>query len=214
MTWRAASCGLRAVHPPDSGRAALAAADRPSKRGHVTPMQVMDAPYRAGICATAIRPWQTICERSAHPPAEGIEEDLFKNFMDARVRYVILPIAQRLMTPAQAAQATAEGYMAGTLLHEIAHELGPEFSRVNGKQVDTNEAIGPPIRAWKKPRRMWSECSASSGWRTTACSRRRRWRSSTRLMWPGCSGPSGSAAPRRTGAPRPWSSATCTAPAQ
>ncbi|MBZ5624789.1 MAG: hypothetical protein LAQ69_39730 [Acidobacteriia bacterium] len=48
------------------------------------------------------------------------------------------------MEPAQAAKATAEGYMAGTLLHEIAHELGPEFARQNGRQVDINEAIGPP----------------------------------------------------------------------
>jgi hypothetical protein len=74
---------------------------------------------------------------------KGSKKIFFKNFMDARVQYVILPIAQRLMAPGQAAKATAEGYMAGTLLHEISHELGPEFARVNGKQVDINEAIGP-----------------------------------------------------------------------
>jgi hypothetical protein len=35
--------------------------------------------------------------------------------------------------------------MAGTLMHEIAHELGPAFARQNGRQVDINEAIGPPF---------------------------------------------------------------------
>jgi hypothetical protein len=33
--------------------------------------------------------------------------------------------------------------MAGTLMHEIAHELGPVFARQNGKQLPINEAIGP-----------------------------------------------------------------------
>ncbi len=47
------------------------------------------------------------------------------------------------MRPDQAAKASAEGYMASTLLHEISHELGPAFARRNGKQVDIREAIGP-----------------------------------------------------------------------
>jgi hypothetical protein len=46
------------------------------------------------------------------------------------------------MDPAQAKQASAEGYLASTLMHEICHGLGPAFSRVNGKQVDIREAIG------------------------------------------------------------------------
>jgi hypothetical protein len=47
------------------------------------------------------------------------------------------------MSPPQAAQATGEGYMAGTLMHEISHELGPAFARRNGRQLPINEAIGP-----------------------------------------------------------------------
>jgi hypothetical protein len=63
--------------------------------------------------------------------------------MDARVSYVVLPIARELMQPAQAAKASAEGYLSATLMHEISHELGPDFARVNGKQIDIREAIGP-----------------------------------------------------------------------
>ncbi len=122
----------------------LAPADRPSKRGHVTPMEVMDAPYRAGDLRHG---YQAVADNLPNDPRihrqKGSKKIFFKNFMDARVNYVILPIAQRLMTPAQASKATPEGYMASTLLHEISHELGPEFARVNGKQVDINEAIGP-----------------------------------------------------------------------
>jgi hypothetical protein len=62
--------------------------------------------------------------------------------MDARVNYVILPLAKYLMPAAQAAQASGEGYMAATVLHEICHGLGPTFARVNGKNVDIRESIG------------------------------------------------------------------------
>ena len=119
-------------------------ADRPSKRGHVTPMEVMDAPYRAGDLRYG---YQAVADNLPNDPRihqeKGSKKIFFKNFMDARVRYVILPLAQRLMAPEQAAKATGEGYLAGTLLHEISHELGPTFARVQGKQVDINEAIGP-----------------------------------------------------------------------
>jgi hypothetical protein len=122
----------------------LDAADRPSKRGHLTPMEVMDAPYRAGDLRHG---YQAVADNLPNDPRihqeKGTKKIFFKNFMDARVKYVILPIAQRLMPGAQAAKASGEGYLAGTLLHEICHGLGPAFSRPNGKQIDIREAIGP-----------------------------------------------------------------------
>lgn len=116
---------------------------RPSKRGHATPMEVMDAPFRSGDLR---RGYQAVADNLPNDPRihqkKGSKKIFFKNFMDARVNFIILPVAKLLLPPEQAAKATAEGYMAGTLLHEISHELGPEFARVNGKQVDINEAIG------------------------------------------------------------------------
>lgn len=120
------------------------AADRPSKRGHLTPMEVMDAPYRAGDLRHGYQAVADNLPNDARIHQEkGTKKIFFKNFMDARVNYVILPIARKLMPPAQANRATGEGYLAGTLLHEISHELGPSFARRNGKQIDIREAIGP-----------------------------------------------------------------------
>lgn len=120
------------------------AAARPSKRGHLTPMEVMDAPYRAGDLRHG---YQAVADNLPNDPRihqeKGTKKIFFKNFMDARVSYVVLPIARELMQPAQAAQASAGGYMSFTLMHEISHELGPDFARGNGKQVDIREAIGP-----------------------------------------------------------------------
>ena len=118
--------------------------DRPSKRGHQTPMEVMDTPFRAGDLTHG---YQAVADNLPNDPRihqeKGTKKIFFKNFMDARVNFVILPIAKRLMRPDQAAQASADGYMAGTLLHEISHGLGPAFARKNGKQVDIRQALGP-----------------------------------------------------------------------
>jgi hypothetical protein len=122
----------------------LPAADRPSKRGHLTPMEVMDAPFRAGDLRHG---YQAVADNLPNDPRiheeKGSKKIFFKNFMDARVKYVVLPIAKKLMRTDQAAKASGEGYLAVVLLHEISHGLGPVFARQNGKQVDIREAIGP-----------------------------------------------------------------------
>jgi hypothetical protein len=122
----------------------VTAAAKPSKKGHLTPMEVMDAPYRAGDLRHG---YQAVADNLPNDPRihqeKGTKKIFFKNFMDARVDDIILPIAQILMRPDQAAKVSGEGYMASTLLHEISHELGPAFARRNGKQVDIREAIGP-----------------------------------------------------------------------
>ena len=121
----------------------LAPADRPSVRGHVTPMEVMDAPFRAGDLRHG---YQAVADNLPNDPRiheqKGTKKIFFKNFMDARVNEVILPLAARIMDPAQAKRASAEGYLANTVMHEICHGLGPAFSRIKGKNVSIREAIG------------------------------------------------------------------------
>lgn len=120
------------------------AAARPSKQGHLTPMEVMDAPFRGGDLRHG---YQAVADNLPNDPRihqeKGTRKIFFKNFMDARVAYVVLPIARKLMVAEQASKASAEGYLAGTLMHEISHELGPAFASVGGKKVDIREAIGP-----------------------------------------------------------------------
>ena len=122
----------------------LGGADRPSKRGRATPMEVMDAPYRAGDLRYG---YQAVADNLPNDPRvhqeKGSKKIFFKNFMDARVANIILPIAKKMMQPSQAEKVSAEGYLTGTVLHEIAHGLGPSFARKDGKQVDIREALGP-----------------------------------------------------------------------
>ncbi|HEV8524545.1 MAG TPA: Zn-dependent hydrolase [Terriglobales bacterium] len=122
----------------------LSKEDLPSKRGLATPMQVMDAPFRAGDLRHG---YQAVANNLPNDPRihekKGSKKTFFKNFMDARVNYVILPLARRIMRPDQAAKASADGYLTVVIMHEIAHGLGPAFARRDGKQVDIREAIGP-----------------------------------------------------------------------
>jgi hypothetical protein len=122
----------------------LAAEDRPSKKGLRSPMEIMDAPFRGGDLRHG---YQAVADNLPNDPRvheqRGSKKIFFKNFMDARVEHVILPIARRLLRTDQAAQASAEGYLAGTVMHEIAHGLGPAFARVGGSKQDIRAAIGP-----------------------------------------------------------------------
>jgi len=122
----------------------LAAADRPSKKGHATPMEVMDTPFRAGDLRHG---YQAVADNLPNDPRihekVGSKKIFFKNYMDARVDDVILPIARRLMRADQASRASAEGCLTVVLMHEISHGLGPAFARHDGRQIDIREAIGP-----------------------------------------------------------------------
>ena len=122
----------------------LAAEDRPSKRGLFSPMEVMDAPYRAGDLRHG---YQAVADNLPNDPRiheqKGSKKIFFKNFMDARVNYVILPIAKRLLRADEAALASAEGYLASTMMHEISHGLGPAFARTSSGRQDIRAAIGP-----------------------------------------------------------------------
>jgi hypothetical protein len=117
--------------------------DLPSKHGHVTPMEVMDAPFRTG---DLLHGYQAVADNLPNDPkvheAKGSKKIFFKNFMDARVNEVILPIAKRLLKEEQATRASGNGYLASTLAHEISHDLGPNYARTGSGKKDIREAIG------------------------------------------------------------------------
>jgi hypothetical protein len=121
----------------------LAKADLPSKRGHATPMEVMDAPFRVGDLRHG---YQAVADNLPNDArvheAKGSKKIFFKNFMDARVNVVIVPIAAKLLREDQVGRATGTGYLATTLAHEISHELGPNYSRTPAGKKDIREAIG------------------------------------------------------------------------
>jgi hypothetical protein len=126
----------------------LPVADLPSKRGKQSPMEVVDSPYRAG---DLLHGYQAVADNLPNDPRiheeKGSKKMFWKNFMDARVNYIILPLAQRTMRADQAAMASGEGYLADTIMHEISHGLGPAFAHTAQGKVQINEAIGSSYSA-------------------------------------------------------------------
>jgi len=122
----------------------LAAEDRPSKQGLETPMEVMDAPFRSGDLTHG---YQAVADNLPNDPRvheqKGSKKLFFKNFMDARVNYVIIPVARQMLRPEQAAKVSGEGYLLGTIMHEIAHGLGPAYARTSSGKMAIRESIGP-----------------------------------------------------------------------
>ena len=126
----------------------LAPADLPSKRGKQSPMEVVDAIFRAG---DLLHGYQAVADNLPNDPRiheqKGSKKIFWKNFMDARVNYIILPIAQRLMPADQAQLVTGEGLLNFVTLHEISHGLGPAYARTAAGKTDIREAIGPQYSA-------------------------------------------------------------------
>jgi hypothetical protein len=122
----------------------LAAEDLPSKRGKQSPMEVVDAIYRAG---DLLHGYQAVADNLPNDPRiheeKGSKKIFWKNFMDARVNFIILPIAQRMMPADQAKLVTGEGLLDFVVLHEISHGLGPAYARTAAGKTDVREAIGP-----------------------------------------------------------------------
>jgi hypothetical protein len=122
----------------------LSAADKPSKAGRKAPMEVMDTPFRAGDLRHG---YQAVADNLPNDPRiheeKGSKRIFFKNFMDARVNYVVLPIAKLLMREDQARMASMDGYLSMVVMHEISHGIGPAFARTAAGRVDIPQAIGP-----------------------------------------------------------------------
>ncbi len=88
----------------------LAPEDLPSKRGKQSPMEVVDAIYRAG---DLLHGYQAVADNLPNDPRiheeKGSKKIFWKNFMDARVNFIIVPLAERLMPANQARLVTGEG---------------------------------------------------------------------------------------------------------
>ena len=124
----------------------LAPEDLPSERGQHQPMEVVDAIYRAG---DLLHGYQAVADNLPNDPRiheeKGSKKIFWKNFLDARVNYIILPLAERLMRADQAKMVTGEGTLDFVVLHEISHGLGP--TRVHATKQGIGEAIGPQYSA-------------------------------------------------------------------
>src|SRR5262245_15772277 len=114
--------------------------------GASNPMTVVDTIYRAGDAAPG---YQFVAFNLPNDPrvneAKGSRKVLHKNFLDARMRISIRPLADRVLDR-EAAQLVSDGALFDIVLfHEISHGLGAQT--VVGTERAVNAALGESYSA-------------------------------------------------------------------
>ncbi len=71
----------------------------------------------------------------------GAKRTFWKNFFEARVDQVILPIGRELVVEDQVDDVTPQGFFDMVLLHELAHGMGPRYAETPDGRVPVNRAL-------------------------------------------------------------------------
>ena len=105
-----------------------------------TVFTVVNDIYRGGLLRVG---YQAVAVSLPNDPdlqvAVGSKKVFWKNFLEARLKYIIKPIGDRLLAGSQLDKLTWQGFFDVVLLHEISHTLGPKYLR--DSQIPINQAL-------------------------------------------------------------------------
>jgi hypothetical protein len=73
--------------------------------------------------------------------AKGSKRVLLKNFQRAKYEQVLVPIAARVLAPADRRQVAFEPFFTHILMHELMHGLGPHAISVNGRATTVRQEL-------------------------------------------------------------------------
>ena len=72
---------------------------------------------------------------------EGSKKVLLKNVQDAKFKKILIPIAKKIFSPADASKVNFEAFFAHTLLHEVSHGIGPGQIRKGRRMTTVNREL-------------------------------------------------------------------------
>lgn len=112
-------------------------ADKNLHRGTDSPIRVVDIAYGAGEAQAGV---QTVAFNLPNDErvreAKGSKKVLLHNMMRAKYDQILLPIAGRVLDPAQVKDVSFDAYFNEILHHELSHGLGPGTITVNGRKTE------------------------------------------------------------------------------
>jgi hypothetical protein len=115
---------------------------RNPKLGGYSPIRVVDVVYNSGDGNHAT---QTAAYNLPNDErvvtAKGSKRVLLKNFQEAKYQKVLLPIAQRVLAPADRKQVAFEPFFTHILMHELMHGLGPQSITVDGRATTVRQEL-------------------------------------------------------------------------
>ncbi len=106
-------------------------------RGTESPIRVVDVLFTGGDTKAGV---QTIAFNL--PNDERVREEkgskkvILRNVLRAKFDQILLPIAERVLPPGQAAAVSFDAYFAEVLHHELSHGLGPGKILVDGRETE------------------------------------------------------------------------------
>jgi hypothetical protein len=115
---------------------------KPQSHGLTANFTIVRDIYRGGDLRVG---YQAVAASLPNDPrvteAVGSKKTFWKNFFEARVNAVILPISRQLVAESQVEHVTPQSFFDTVLLHEIAHGLGPRYSETAAGRVPVNQAL-------------------------------------------------------------------------
>lgn len=106
-------------------------------RGAESPIRVVDVMYSGGEAGAGV---QAIAFNLPNDErvreAKGSKKVLLHNLMRAKYEKILMPIAGRVLDPAQVKDVSFEAYFNEVLHHELSHGLGPGIITVNGRKTE------------------------------------------------------------------------------
>jgi len=113
------------------------------------PIGVFDAVYMGGDANQNIKPYAVNLPNTMEVREKyGNRFILLQNLMQAKAQKILIPIAQRIMDPSQAALVREDEFADHGICHEFAHSLGPKkvVDRKTGKKtaLTPKEALQDP----------------------------------------------------------------------
>jgi hypothetical protein len=73
--------------------------------------------------------------------AKGSKRVLLRNVQQAKFEHVLLPIAARVLSPADRSNVAFDPFFTHILMHELMHGLGPQTIHVNGRETTVRHEL-------------------------------------------------------------------------
>jgi len=110
--------------------------------GLVSPMVVVTDICRGGDIATG---YQAVAANLPNDPrvhtTKGTKKTFWKNMMDARLQFIIMPLGRELIAADQVEYITPQGLFTFVVLHELSHALGPRYVHGTNGSLSVNQAM-------------------------------------------------------------------------
>jgi hypothetical protein len=115
---------------------------KPKGAGLTAAFTIVRDIYRGGDIRVGYQPVAANLPNDPRVHSEvGTKKTFWKNFFEARVDRVILPISRELVAEDQVKYVTPQGFFDTVLLHEMAHGLGPRYAETPEGRVPVNQAL-------------------------------------------------------------------------